>query len=528
MRKVIFLHLMVFAVLALPVTAFAGAGAERKIPDTQNKSASLNVEVFFRGTDSGKSDPANNNWTKWIQEKLLKDENISITFDPIPRNDEITALNNRMAAGDAPDICFTYTREVLDAFADQGGLFNMAPYTDTIMKDLKAFLGPDPGIAGKDLIRRYERPTGELYWIPAKRTNTAAAITFIRKDWLSKLGLPIPDSTRDFYNTMKMFKEKDPGGYGTNTIPFSMLTFNAPNADIIVGSFVDPKISDKNRWIASSPVTFTKHGLKEGYRFLNKMYNEGFIDRDFPLYKTEQDWYNMLKNGRVGAFTELYGRPYGSEARINPVLAENIPGAEFIAIDCFKNADGVTVKGCYDITGVFFFIPKSSSDHANAAMRYLNWLSKFENYNFLQVGPEGITHDIVDGLPRVKSTDGLWIMNSGQNLDYTLPINGLDLGSSEKNTRALVFSAPEATPEWIINAYNLADKNSRPYPFVPVTITAGLPYAQTLADKAKVFISMIVTTPAVSFDKTWDDLLKDYLASGAQAIINERTAKWPY
>jgi putative aldouronate transport system substrate-binding protein len=487
--------------------------------------AAITVEVFDRGSDGGKSNPVDNKWTAWIQEKLLKDENIAITFVPVPRNDEIPALNNMMAAGTAPDLCFTYTASLIDSYRDQGGLREPGPYVDTALKDLKAFLGPDPGQPGTDLIRRYEdRATGKLYAIPARRVDTASGITFIRKDWLDKLGLPIPESTQQFSDTLAAFKEQDPGGLGKErVIPFTMLTFNSPAGGLLISSFIDPGLSEKDRWIYSN--SFHNPGEKEGYRYLNRMYSAGLIDRDFPLYKNESDWHNLIKTGAAGSFMDLWYRPISPDSRIMEMLRENVPGAEFIAIDPFKNAGGITRKSSYDVTGVLSMVP-ASSKNPEAALRYLNWLSRFENMNFLQIGPEGITHSLADGIPRVTSVTGPWIMNSPNNLDYTLPVNGLELGDPERNSRAFAFSYPGASPEWIINARSLAARNARPDPFVPVTLTAGLPYVQTLADKSKTLIATVITARPADFDRVWDAAAADFLASGAQAIINEKRAKW--
>jgi putative aldouronate transport system substrate-binding protein len=232
--------IMLMALMAAQV--FAGGSPQKGSSGGQaGKPVEITVEVFDRGTDGGKSNPTNNNWTKWIQEKLLKDENIAVTFVPVPRNDEISALNNLMAAGTAPDICFTYTAALVDSYRDQGGLHELTPYVDSpILKDLKAFLGPDPAVPGNDLIRRYQdRTTRKLYTIPAKRMDTAAGITFIRKDWLDKLGLPIPDSAQQYYDTLVAFKEQDPGGVGKNRVlPYSMLTFDSPAGGLIISSFV--------------------------------------------------------------------------------------------------------------------------------------------------------------------------------------------------------------------------------------------------------------------------------------------------
>jgi putative aldouronate transport system substrate-binding protein len=117
--------ILILAALLFPILAFAGGKG-----DTGGTTAGpvrITVEVFDRGTDGGKTNPTDNNWTKWIQEKLLKDENIAVTFVPVPRNNEIPALNNYMAAGDPPDVCFTYTSSLIDSYVAQGGIFDMNP-----------------------------------------------------------------------------------------------------------------------------------------------------------------------------------------------------------------------------------------------------------------------------------------------------------------------------------------------------------------------------------------------------------------
>ncbi|GHV51554.1 sugar ABC transporter permease [Spirochaetia bacterium] len=516
------LAMALLIMLIVGAQVFAGGGNDKGA--AAGRPTEITVEVFDRGTDGGKSNPIDNNWTKWIQEKLLKDENIKVTFVPVPRSEEIPGLNNLMAAGTAPDICFTYTIDVVTGYAAQGGLFDMGPYTDTLLKDLNAFLGPDPALPGKDLIRRYEeRGTGKLYSIPARRVDTASTITFMRKDWLDKLGLAPPKTTQEFYNALAAFKDKDPGNVGKNrVIPFAMMTSDSPAAGIITNSFIDPNVSRKDRWVNGNILL---PGLKEGFRFLNKMYNEGLIDRDFPLYNNSADWYNLIKSGVVGSFTDLWQRPISQDNRVAALLKENIPGAEFIAIDPFQNAKGVTAKSSYDVTGVFFMIPKASKN-PEAAMRYLNWLAKFENYNFLQIGPEGIVHDVVDGLPKVKPATGGWIQNVANNMDYTLPINGLDLGDADKNARVFIFSYPDASPEWIVNAHALAMKNASPDPFVPVTITSAQRYAQVLADKTKILVATSITASPANFDRVYDAAIADYLASGYQEIVNERKAKY--
>ena len=181
----------------------------------------------------------------------------------------------------------------------------MAPYVDSLLPDLKVLLGPDTAIPGRDLIyRNLDSSTGKLFSIPAKRTITAQRNIFIRKDWLDKLGLPLPKTTQEYYDALLAFKEKDPGGVGKDkVIPFIMTADVRWEAANIMDPFIDPNLSLKERWINTVVErNLLLPGFKEGVRFMNKMFNAGLIDRDFPLYAAYAYW--QPHKDRCGGFSE--------------------------------------------------------------------------------------------------------------------------------------------------------------------------------------------------------------------------------
>jgi putative aldouronate transport system substrate-binding protein len=514
--------------VCVSAAALLFAGCSKPAPaKAVRETVELTVEVFDRGTDGGKSDPTKNNWTDWIQKKLLEDENIKVTFIPVSRWDENTALNNLMAAGTAPDVCASYSGELITMYSELGGLFDMAPYIDTTLKDLKAFLGPDQALPGRDLITRNRNSeTGKIYSIPARRMNTARLNLFIRKDWLDKLGLAIPKTPEEYFQALVAFKEKDPGNIGKDkVVPFSMTFDTRWTAGTILESFIDPGLSLKDRWVYTViDRYFFLPGYKEGVRFLNRMYNAGLVDRDFPLYKSDDDMFNIVKTGAVGSICHNWDQIYRESVGALSDLQKNVPGADMVPIDCMTNSEGITKKISYDAAGLNFFIP-ASAKNPDAAMRYINWLSRFENYNFLQIGPEGTVHDVVDGVPKIKSATGLWIQNSAQNIDYTIMMNGLDLGNEELTAKALANGYPWPA-DVITNAYNIAMTNAAPGPVVPVTLTAAGPVMQTLVDKSGNLAAASITVRTADFDRIWDAGIADLLASGAKAVIDERAAKF--
>ncbi|MDR2808531.1 MAG: extracellular solute-binding protein [Spirochaetaceae bacterium] len=490
------------------------------------KPVEITVEVFDRGTDGGKTDPANNEWTKWIQEKVLKDENIIVKFKKVPRWEEVEALNAMVAAGDLPDVCLSYSSELIANYRDLGGLFDMAPHVDTTLKDLKAFLGPDTALPGRDLIRRNENPqTKQIFSIPARRTNVAMRNMFIRKDWLDKLGMPLPTTTEEFYAALKAFKEQDPGNVGRDrVVPFIMTNNAFWGLQTIAYAFIDPNISRKERW---THIVVDRYllvpGYKEGIRFANRMFNEGLIDPDFPLHK-EDDVYNAIKSGVVGAYSDNWDMIYRESQAILSDLQKNVPDAEMVPVDCLTGAASYSHKSAYDPAGVNFFVPVTSKN-PEAALRYVNWLARFENYNFLQIGPEGVTHEVVDGVPKIKTVTGPWIQNSPQNIDYTYHINGLDLNDEAKNARALASGYPWPA-EIIENSYNIAMNNAAPDPVVPVPLSAAGPVMQTLTDRSNVILTQAVTSSPANFEQVWERGIQEWLSSGAQAVVDERIEKY--
>jgi putative aldouronate transport system substrate-binding protein len=532
MRKLI---LVLFILVTAGTVVFAAGNRQSQQGAASGAAAKITVEVFDRGTDGGKTNPADNKWTQWIHDKLLKDENIDVSFVAVPRWSEDTALVNLFAAGTPPDVCYTYSADNIQNWADQGGLFDVSPYIDTTLKDLNAFLGEDKAMPGKRLIKRQvDLSTGKIYSMPARRMNLAQKITFIREDWLSILGLPVPKTTEEFHRTVLAFRDRAqelmaatgvtriiPSGTSESRITWAY----GP----LYEAFIDPNLSVKERWINSFH-NFMLPGFKEAVRFINTMYNENLIDKDFPLYN-DTDAANLVKSGQVGAWTNDWDSIYREPNGVLSGLKANIPTANIIPIDCFTNSNGQTVKPVYDPAGLFYFVP-AASKNPDAALRYLNWLAKYENYHFIQVGLEGITHTIgADGVVKVDAmakADPAWIMNSLQNIDYTMPQNGLFLESEEASIRSL--AAGYTYPADIIErAYNIALKNGRPavvaQPTSPLTV-AG-PLSQSLSDKGTVLLIELQTCSPAQFDAKWEAGIKEWLAAGGQAVLDERRAKYP-
>jgi putative aldouronate transport system substrate-binding protein len=488
--------------------------------------AQLRVEMFDRGTDGGRSLAHDNAWTDWIKEKVKADLNIDITFVPVGRWQENTDIVNLMASGDAPDLCYTYNGAMISSFRDQGGIMNLAPFINSHLPDLKKLLGDDPAFAGKEFIRRNTDPqTGHIYSIPSYRVALAQRNVFIRKDWLDKLGLPLPTTTQQFYEALVAFRDQDPGNVGKNrVVPFGQNSDARWGLASLINPSIDPKLSDRDRWVYNiADRNIMMPGYKEGVRLMNQWYNEGLIFHDFPLMTTADDFYNQMKSGVVGAFAQNWDMPYRTDYKILEDLRKNVPGAEYVPVDCIQGSDGITHKDMMDKVGLQIFIPSFSKNHV-AALRYLNWLAKHDNYHFLQVGEEGVNHQTVNGVPQTigRPAGDPWFQNSANNIDITMPMNGVEMGSMEMNARVLALGYGDTPSDVIVNAYAVSTRNARAAAVYQASTSQDGVYGQTLQDKADALLAQAITARPADFDRVWDAGMKDWLSSGGQEVYDER------
>jgi putative aldouronate transport system substrate-binding protein len=480
------------------------------------ETVTLKVEMFDRGNaPAGAGSVDNNFWTQWIQKNFGDPNNIKMQFIPVPRNQEVDKLNVLMASGDAPDIVFTYDTNTINNYVKNGGLTDLGKLLEDNGPNLKKFLGQE--------VLNYGIFSGKQYTVPAKRPLQYAHTSYIRKDWLDKLGMPIPKTTDEFYNTMKAFKEKDPGQTGGKVIPFDFSAMNGTNIStpgLLISSFVK-KISEEDFYATPE---LLKPGYKEGVQFLNKLNQEGLINPDFALDKDGKNFEKDVSNGLVGAFTALAAHPnLMGTGNVLDSLKKNVPSAEFVAMDPFTNEEGKHPKAIYDPIGAYLMVPKSSK-HAAEAIKYLDWMSKPDVLFTLQNGIEGQHYTLENGFPKTITTDEAK-KTFYNNTDVAMISNGKDFGSPDKNIEAAAIQFPnykELAKQTIQNALNDGYTNPR----FDRPIEAEIKNSKTLGDKAQEAVVKSVLAKPEEFSKTFDAITAEYLKIGGQAVIDEKRAAY--
>lgn len=491
----------------------------------------ITVEVYDRGNDGG-SDPTNNMYTEYIKKGMLEDHNVEVEFVKVPRWTEVEELNNLLAAGSAPDICVTYSYPTILTYAQMGGVTDLSSYVADYADDIPnlwEWLGDTNMYWDQD-------PTdGTLWAIEGKLATTNRVNTFVRQDWLDQLGLKAPTTTEEFEAMLTAFKDnadKLLGADASKLIPYSVSYDVGWRAATLIESFIDPKISDKEYYINGfDDRKLTQNGTKDAVKLLNKWYNAGLMWDNFALYgsgdTTEDD---NMKAGYVGAFTHNWDYPFrNGEDSINANLARNVgEDAKFVAIDPFDDAAGTHTKYVSSTAGdrkIFF---PNTNDEPLASMLYLDWISQPEHIEYLQIGDEGVTHNVLEsGAIQTVAATGDAIMNSGMNIDYTITCNGLNLSTQELTDLSKAYSYAEIDPALVEEANKIAQTDKKPAKNVNVgAIESESGVGDTLSAKRDQAYDNAVIAAEADFDKVWEEQLSDYLNAGGQAIMDERAAKW--
>ena len=276
--------------------------------------------------------------------------------------------------------------------------------------------------------------------------------------------------------------------------------------------------------------------LKKALGYANKWYNENLVWKDFALYRAgDLTGENLIKAGYVGAMIAgTWDYPYrdgenGITGSLHTIVGED---ANYIPIESFVNDSGKYWKSLLVTASDRKIYFPYTNDEPLASIMYLNWTTRPENIEFLQIGHEGKTHVVADGgaiqnISGQAGSDMAWIQNSNLNIDYTMLSNGMNLTDPEITTKSLALSKIGVDPQLVADAYNMALNDAVAGKKVTVgEITAESGQGSPLKEKRDALLANVVVADPSKWESIFDAGLKDWLSSGGQAIIEERQEKF--
>ena len=308
---------MVLALTLCIGLAACGTGSK----DSYSKySPGITITTMYRVTPGyayqNKDSIENTNWTR-----LYKTIGINLkslwTADSGQYDNK---LNMTVASGDIPDIMPMLMAQHVNKLVKSDMLADLTPYLNDYLTlaARKMLYGTDgKALDGLDI-------KGKLYCAPMYTSDAimnATKALWVRKDWLDKVGLPVPKTLDDFLRVCDAFTNNDPDGnmkndtYGVALPGKDCLIYNMSGMDAFAQMWhVNPIVwwdsalfyeKDSSGKVILSA---SKQGMKDCLTTMADMYKKGYISKDFATAdfggKVKQD----VTSGKVGM---LFGSGWG-------------------------------------------------------------------------------------------------------------------------------------------------------------------------------------------------------------------------
>jgi len=352
----------------------------------------------------------------------------------IPNNEYYTKLQLAFASNEVPEV-FDLNGANLALYASQGAVRDL---TELLMES-DLYDRVDPAVWESVSIG------GRIFAIP-KEVPSAAA-TFVRGDWLERLGMEAPGNYEEFLNMLRRFKNEIPECKIPLTAPGVNNERNLP--EFYQGAHFGFFKAD-GEWVDG----FAQPEMAEAMRRMQDAYREGLMDPAVITNTTStcrDAWYV----GDVGVFNYWTGK-WG--AALQDRLAANVPGGTAMPLEPIAEAEYY-----YETLGGLCISSKVSDQKAEQIFKYfIEYMHDGgEGQVLFQSGVEGVhwrqNGDMIEPLPSLDDptavTASVWITP-------WLAISPLEAADKKTGQASAVFESLAIT-----------DAYAQPVVIMPISVT---------------------------------------------------------
>ena len=356
-------------------------------------------------------DFATNDFTKLLEEKT----NVHLEWN-VATGDTRQAFNLMLASGSYNDIVMEMGLKKTEmlSYSQQGILTDLKPYIEEHGHYIKEMFEETPAIPEALTIN------GGIYGLPKVTEGyryAHRAKMWVYKPWLEKLGIEIPQTTEEFYQMLKRFKEEDPNGNGIadelplvargvkdnyGIEPFLMSAFQPVGA--LSRVYVDD--DGKVQYAAVQPE------YREGLRYIKKLYDEELLYKDtFILDRSqimtigEND--PVIMGAGPGMFPGMFTISNGNEERYY----------EYTAIPPLEGPKGVRVSVNDEMGYTGNFVVTSACKYPDVAVKWVDWLYSAEGKRLSQATTSAVAElrPAKEGELAVTGKQAVWAKDKTEN-----------------------------------------------------------------------------------------------------------------
>jgi len=383
---------------------------EYTLPLVTDGSVTLTVGTWYSGTLNPETV---NDLPVW--KKFEEDTGVKVEWELTPNTDYNTVMQTRLAAAeDLPDFINVPGGDVIK-YVTAGVV---QPITEQLQKyayNTMKLYEENPYL--KSFVTA---PDGEIYSFTSDVSGSAKSDPYsfyIRKDWLDKFNLDLPETVDDWYTAWKTFLDNDANGNGLkDEIPLcndvtlrGVLAFSEAWGLRTFAS-LGWSINDQGQ----VEYDYIKPEMKEALTWLNKCYSEGLIDKEFMTQTSDMILSKVSQNQAGSCFRFLNG-----VATWNNVLETSGIDGEYVAVA--PPSSGTTgtepfIERYGRVSGHYAFTNKV--EDLETKIKFIDYIyaSQEGSWNYC-FGVEGQSYEVVDNIPQytewaTKNPDGLTLNNA--------------------------------------------------------------------------------------------------------------------
>ncbi|MEF3307709.1 extracellular solute-binding protein [Paenibacillus sp. GYB004] len=340
------------------------------------------TEITMNTLSYGTEFPDDNNA---IVKEFEKRTNTKLKIDWVPATTAEDKFNVLYASGNLPDLTFVedLDNQQIRNMIKQGVFWDLTPF----IKDYKNLSNP----AIKDMWEM-SKIGGKNYSVPRFYPKHGGGVfPMLRKDWLDKLNLKVPETMDQLFDTLKAFKDGDPDGNGkADTIPYSA---SAAYMGFVYNVYNDTQGAWKLRDGKLYPI-ITEDASRDALLWLKKAYDAGLFPPDFAIMKFSQI-NDTLHAGKAG------GAGYAMNAALSRTveIKKVVPEANLIPLVSLAGPSGskYTPSGA-PFYGHFLIPKKVSEAKVKKILSFLDYGYSPEGNELANYGVKDVHFNEKDGL----------------------------------------------------------------------------------------------------------------------------------
>lgn len=515
--------------LAMGATSFSGCAKKEEVTaqasNTQEATAEENpvedpiqISVGTWDINADNTDPAKDSIVAEICKKLnITIKPYTLTWDDFTQKIQVWAASDQL-----PDV---FSGDLV------GSKIRTNWITQGIIKALPQDLSKYPSLA-----KVFESPDiealktdGKQFCIPRQSFSDVAYTAMDRRllyrwDWCQQLGITKEPETFDEFKAMlKAFIDKDPEGKKTTGLTLHQQVF----ISYFLLAYNPAALSGGNgndfRWIKEDGKfipAFISNSTLDGLKALKQLFDEGLIDKDIALIKTNEGQ-DKFYSGRAGAIvTNGY-----DQNKMEQIYQDKDPNEMVKTLKIWPAPDGNRYSASYrSYWSESYISGKVDDKKLDRILRLYDFLLSPEGLEMYRFGLEGKDYNKEGGKYTFLHEKPLGELYPSVNALRTLASWDGDNNYNPENPRIATNPKWKANTQFHVDFVNWSKENTKaPEHFESVMFLSTPEKDKFVLKEHDEIIKVLMSKKPV--EQAWTDILKELEAKGLNKMIEEVNAE---